>query len=111
MLSRFHRPPELPLQLLKPSIDHALGLPPGQALSWIAGLRTEGISGLQQGPQPVSPEPSPVWGVPLRQTAGEGRLLPGAAAIGSQQQHGSQAQQQGEAGTDEHVAFTHCGRR
>jgi hypothetical protein len=82
LLSGFHRPPEVPLELLKPPVDDALGLPPGQALSWIAGLRTEVIGCLQQGPQLVGPESPPIWGVRFRQIAGEGRLVPGAAAIG-----------------------------
>jgi len=111
LLSRFHRPPELPLQLLQPPVDRALGLPPGQALSWIAGLGTEGIGCLQQGPQLVGPESAPIWGVRFRQIAGEGRLVPGAAAIGPEQQGGPQAQQQGDAGTYQHGTLSHSSRR
>ena len=32
LLRRFHRPSELPLQLLELPVDGALGLPPGQEL-------------------------------------------------------------------------------
>jgi hypothetical protein len=111
LLSRFHRPPELPLELLKPPVDGALGLPSGQALSWIAGLRTECIGCLQQRPQLVGPESAPIWGARFRQIAGEGRLVPSAAAIGPREQRCPQAQQQGEGGTNDHGALTHNSRR
>jgi hypothetical protein len=98
LLSRFHRPSELLLELLQPPVEGALGLPPGQPLDWIGRLRAEGIGLLEQGPQLVGPEAAPVRGVPLRQITGEGRLVPGAAVIGPEQQSSAQAKQQGKAG-------------
>ena len=111
MLCRFHRPPELPLQLLQLLVDRALGLPPGQTLGWIAGFSSQCVGCLQQGTQLVGPQPTLGWGVLFRQIAAEGRLVPGAAAIGPQQQQGSQTQQQGDAGTYQHGTLTHSSRR
>jgi hypothetical protein len=43
LLCRFHRPPELPLQLLELLVDRALGLAPSQALGWTAGFGPQGV--------------------------------------------------------------------
>jgi hypothetical protein len=66
LLCRFHRPPELPLQLLELLVDDALGLPPGLALGWIAGFGPQGVGLPQQGPQLVGPEAALAWDVLFR---------------------------------------------
>lgn len=111
LLRRFHRSSELPLQLLELPVDGALGLPPGQELGGIAGHGAQGIGFPQQGPQLVGPEPPPIRAVLPRQSSAEDRLVPGAAAIGPQQQCAAQAQQQDQAGAQQDGSTVQGGRR